>query len=85
MHFTFVSGDQRFSNAVAWKLLSGGATLLSIGVLILLFPLILAMFVAGFCFLGGTALLGAAWRVFWSTRRGVPNREAEEATWREVE
>jgi hypothetical protein len=85
MHFTFISGDQRLTQAVAWKLLSGGLTLVSIGVLILLFPLILAMFVAAFCFLGGTALIGTAWRIFWSTRGTSKKPDVEEANWREVE
>lgn len=84
MWFVHLTSSESFSRAVAWKFLSGGLFLLAVGLLILLFPLILAVVVAAFCFLAGFALVGLAWRIYWATKKIPPSRDAEDAVWREI-
>jgi len=78
------------STFLAGKLLTGGLILIGIGILILMFPELLALVVAGFCFLGGGGLLMAAWRVWWGFRRAKRSSsfdegEYEEVSWKEVQ
>lgn len=84
MRFVHLTSSEALSRAVAWKFFSGGLFLLALGLLILLFPLILAVVVAAFCFLGGFALVGLAWRIYWTAKPIPPSRYAEDAVWREI-
>ena len=84
----FTLNLSNLSTYLAGKLVTGGLFLIGIGILILLFPEVLALLVAGFCFLGGGGLLMAAWRVWWSFRRAKRSafsEEYEEVTWKEVQ
>ncbi len=85
MRFVHFTSGEALTRAVAWKFLSGGLFLFAIGLLILLFPLILAVVVAAFCFIAGLSLVGIAWRIFWTARPIPPGRKAEDAVWREIE
>lgn len=88
MLYTYIASSGGFTRVLAMRLLTGGLTLALVGVLILLFPLVLAVFVAAVCFLGGAAMLAGAWKVYRavpsSTARSPEGGKYEEAVWREV-
>jgi membrane protein implicated in regulation of membrane protease activity len=84
--FANFSTGREFSRYLAWKLLTGGLFLLGLGLLIVMFPELLAIPVSLLCFMGATFLFVGAWKVFWASRRmEQPPREYEEVTYYEVD
>jgi membrane protein implicated in regulation of membrane protease activity len=71
---------------LVWKFLTGGLFLLGLGLLIVVFPELLAIPVSLLCFVGAAFLFMGAWRVFWASRRmEQPAEDYEDASFYEIE
>ena len=83
--FAFSSQNRQFSRYLAWKLLTGGLFLLGLGLLIIVFPELLAIPVGALCLFGATILLAGAWKVFWNSRKlGKRTDDYEDVTYYEI-
>jgi len=83
--YAFSSHGREFSRYLAWKLLTGGLFLLGLGLLIIMFPQLLAIPVGALCLFGAAILLGGAWKVFWNSQRlGKRSDDHEEVTYYEI-
>lgn len=84
----FFSVNRELSRAVAGKLFTAGLICMGFGALILAFPMILALVVAGFSFLAGFGLISGAARAFLAGKAAPPaavRREFQDANWREID
>ncbi|RME68198.1 MAG: hypothetical protein D6781_11515 [Verrucomicrobia bacterium] len=63
------SAGERHAAQVALSAAASGASLLLAGILVILFPQILAWIIAGVMIFGGCMLLGLAWAAWRSIRR----------------
>lgn len=88
MFFTYFVAQNGLGRLLAAKLLTGGVVLVLIGVVVLVFPLLVASVVAAGCFVVASFLLGGAWRVYRASRLLPPREPAreqfEDAAWREI-
>lgn len=88
MFFTYFTARNGLGRALAARLLMGGILLVLMGLFVLVFPIVVASIVAVLCFLGASALLSGAWRVYRASRP-LPSMRSEaerfeEAVWREI-
>ena len=86
MLFADFSTNREFSRYMAWKLLTGGLFLLGLGLLIIVFPELLAIPVGALCLVGATFLFVGAWKAFWASQRmEQPTKDYEDVSFYEID